>query len=222
MSSGARVGAASARRPRFACTVAWTWRSPLRFARVRTPPDPPPDRPAPRRRPPVRGRPVRAGPRRRQPAPERPPDQRARRDGPRALARAGHRVRGPARRAAARVHPARGAVRPRRRQHDDRRASWPRSSAARRRRRAGWWTASCGAGSSSGTTRPTTVASGPLRLTPRGQALLRVVDRARADQFLAAVRPLPTAERALVAMGVAALATHAITRRGRLIRAPRD
>ena len=53
---------------------------------------------------------------------------------------------------------------------------------------------------------------------PRGHALLRVVDRARADQFLSAVRPLPTAERALVAMGVAALATHAISRRGRLIR----
>jgi len=57
-----------------------------------------------------------------------------------------------------------------------------------------------------------------VRLTPRGQATLRVVDRARADQFLSAVRPLPTAERALVAMGVAALATHAISRRGRLIR----
>jgi len=61
-----------------------------------------------------------------------------------------------------------------------------------------------------------------LRLTPRGHAILRVVDRARADQFLSAVRPLPSAERAIVAMGVAALATHAISRRGRLIRAPRD
>src|SRR6266581_8662500 len=49
-----------------------------------------------------------------------------------------------------------------------------------------------------------------LRLTPRGHAILRVVDRARAEQFLAAVRPLPSAERAIVAMGVAALATHAI------------
>jgi DNA-binding MarR family transcriptional regulator len=57
-----------------------------------------------------------------------------------------------------------------------------------------------------------------LRLTQRGHAVLRVVDRARADQFLSAVRPLPTAERAIVAMGVAALATHAISRRGRLIR----
>lgn len=57
-----------------------------------------------------------------------------------------------------------------------------------------------------------------LFLTQRGKALLRVVDRARADQFLTAVRPLPTPERALIAMGVAALATHAISRRGRLIR----
>jgi len=55
-------------------------------------------------------------------------------------------------------------------------------------------------------------------LTPRGQAILRIVDRARAEQFLAAVRPLPRGERALVAMGVAALATHAISRRGRLVR----
>lgn len=61
-----------------------------------------------------------------------------------------------------------------------------------------------------------------LRLTQRGHAVLRVVDRARADQFLSAVRPLPTPERAIVAMGVAALATHAISRRGRLIRTPRD
>jgi len=59
-----------------------------------------------------------------------------------------------------------------------------------------------------------------LVLTHRGQALLRSFDRARADQFLSAVRSLPSAERALVAMGVAALATHAISRRGRLIRAP--
>lgn len=59
-------------------------------------------------------------------------------------------------------------------------------------------------------------------LTQRGQAILRVVDRGRADQFLSAVRPLPRAERALIAMGVAALATHAISRRGRLIKAPRE
>jgi DNA-binding MarR family transcriptional regulator len=57
-----------------------------------------------------------------------------------------------------------------------------------------------------------------LWLTQRGKALLRVVDRARADQFLTTVRPMPTAERALIAMGVAALATHAISRRGRLIK----
>ncbi len=57
-----------------------------------------------------------------------------------------------------------------------------------------------------------------LALTQRGKALLRSVDRARADQFLTTVRPMPTTERALVAMGVAALATHAISRRGRLIR----
>jgi len=61
-----------------------------------------------------------------------------------------------------------------------------------------------------------------LRLTQRGHAVLRVVDRGRAEQFLAAVRPLPGPERAIVAMGVAALATHAISRRGRLIRTPRD
>jgi len=60
-----------------------------------------------------------------------------------------------------------------------------------------------------------------VALTQRGQALLRSVDRARADQFLTTVRPLPTTERALVAMGVAALATHAISRRGRLIRGER-
>jgi DNA-binding MarR family transcriptional regulator len=57
-----------------------------------------------------------------------------------------------------------------------------------------------------------------LTLTQRGQALLRAVDRARADQFLTAVRPLPTPERALVAMGVAALATRAFSRKGRVVR----
>ena len=55
-------------------------------------------------------------------------------------------------------------------------------------------------------------------LTPRGHAMLRKVDRARAAQFLSAVRPMPRAERSLIAMGVAALATHAISRRGRLVR----
>ncbi len=55
-------------------------------------------------------------------------------------------------------------------------------------------------------------------LTSRGQAVLRIVDRSRAEQFLTAVRPLPRGERALIAMGVAALATGAISRRGRLVR----
>jgi len=57
-------------------------------------------------------------------------------------------------------------------------------------------------------------------LTPAGQALLSHVDRARADQFLAVVRPLPQSERTLIAMGVAALASRALSRRGRLIKAP--
>jgi DNA-binding MarR family transcriptional regulator len=61
-----------------------------------------------------------------------------------------------------------------------------------------------------------------LWLTQRGHALLRVVDRGRADQFLSAVRALPPPERKLIAMGVAALATGAISRRGRLIKAPRE
>jgi DNA-binding MarR family transcriptional regulator len=57
-----------------------------------------------------------------------------------------------------------------------------------------------------------------LALTPRGTALLSTIDRSRAEQFLDVVRPLPIAERALVAMGVAALASRAMTRRGRLIK----
>jgi DNA-binding MarR family transcriptional regulator len=57
-----------------------------------------------------------------------------------------------------------------------------------------------------------------LSLTARGATMLSTIDRARADQFLAIVRPLPMAERALVAMGVAALASRAMTRRGRLIK----
>ena len=60
-----------------------------------------------------------------------------------------------------------------------------------------------------------------IEVTTQGDALIGLIDRARADQFLAVVRPLPTAERALVAMGVAALANRAVTRRGRLIKAPR-
>ena len=57
-----------------------------------------------------------------------------------------------------------------------------------------------------------------LALTDEGQAVVASVDRDRADQFLAVVRPMPMAERALVAMGVAALANHAVTPRGGLRR----
>ena len=57
-----------------------------------------------------------------------------------------------------------------------------------------------------------------LHVTPAGRSLLAQVDGARAEQFLSVVRPLPASERALVAMGVAALASRAITRRGRLIK----
>ena len=59
-----------------------------------------------------------------------------------------------------------------------------------------------------------------LQVTAEGSALLAMIDRARADQFLAVVRPLPPSERALIAMGVAALASRALTRRGRLIKVP--
>jgi len=59
-----------------------------------------------------------------------------------------------------------------------------------------------------------------LELTAEGRALLSQIDRARADEFLAVVRPLPPAERALIAMGVAALSSRALTRRGRLIKSP--
>jgi DNA-binding MarR family transcriptional regulator len=61
-----------------------------------------------------------------------------------------------------------------------------------------------------------------VEVTPQGNALIGLIDGARAEQFLAVVRPLPAQERALVAMGVAALASHAVTRRGRLIKAPRE
>jgi DNA-binding MarR family transcriptional regulator len=59
-----------------------------------------------------------------------------------------------------------------------------------------------------------------LELTNKGRALLSQIDRARADEFLSVVRPLPPAERALIAMGVAALSSRALTRRGRLIKSP--
>lgn len=57
-----------------------------------------------------------------------------------------------------------------------------------------------------------------LSLTGTGQAVLSSVDHDRADQFLSVVRPMPMAERAIVAMGVAALANHAMTQRGGLRR----
>jgi DNA-binding MarR family transcriptional regulator len=57
-----------------------------------------------------------------------------------------------------------------------------------------------------------------LVLTGRGKAVLGRVDRARAEEFLSIVRPLPTPERAVVAMGVAALSTYSLSKRGRLIR----
>jgi len=57
-----------------------------------------------------------------------------------------------------------------------------------------------------------------LSLTDEGRAMIATVDHDRAEQFLAVVRPMPAAERALVAMGVAALADHAVTQRGGLRR----
>lgn len=59
-----------------------------------------------------------------------------------------------------------------------------------------------------------------LALTVRGKAVLGRVDRGRAEEFLAIVRPLAIRERAIVAMGVAALATNSISKRGRLIKMP--
>ena len=61
-----------------------------------------------------------------------------------------------------------------------------------------------------------------LALTADGQALVASVDHARAEQFLAVVRPLPLSERALVAMGVAALASHALNRRGSFRKRPQE
>jgi DNA-binding MarR family transcriptional regulator len=57
-----------------------------------------------------------------------------------------------------------------------------------------------------------------LEMTAEGHALLAHIDGARAEEFLAIVRPLPPSERALIAMGVAALSSRALTRRGRLIK----
>lgn len=61
-----------------------------------------------------------------------------------------------------------------------------------------------------------------LELSAEGRALLAQIDHARAEEFVAIVRPLPPAERALIAMGVAALSSRALTRRGRLIKSPAD
>jgi hypothetical protein len=57
-----------------------------------------------------------------------------------------------------------------------------------------------------------------LEVTSEGHGLLQRIDGARAEEFLAIVRPLPPSERALIAMGVAALSSRALTRRGRLIK----
>jgi DNA-binding MarR family transcriptional regulator len=59
-----------------------------------------------------------------------------------------------------------------------------------------------------------------LEITPEGRSLLAHIDGARAEEFLSIVRPLPPSERALIAMGVAALSSRALTRRGRLIKEP--
>ena len=182
-------------------------------------PHPPPEgRPVAGHRARVRGRPVRPGGRGRDADPERPPDLRAGRDGPRAVARAGRRVRVTSSASSTSGSP-----------------SWPRCTCSRRARRRPSPTSPTPIGRSPSATsrlvdglvkrrlveRRREEDDGRLRsvwLTARGQAVLRMVDRARAEQFLSAVRPMPRGERALIAMGVAALATHAISRRGRLVR----
>jgi DNA-binding MarR family transcriptional regulator len=60
-----------------------------------------------------------------------------------------------------------------------------------------------------------------LEVTDDGRALLGQIDSARAEEFLSIVRMLPPGERALIAMGVAALSTRAMNRRGRLLKARR-
>lgn len=60
-----------------------------------------------------------------------------------------------------------------------------------------------------------------IETTAEGRALLARIDSARAEEFLSIVRLLPPAERAVIAMGVAALSTRALNRRGRLIKARR-
>lgn len=59
-----------------------------------------------------------------------------------------------------------------------------------------------------------------LELSGDGRALVALVDRARADQFLGVVRLLSPSERTVVAMAVTALANRAISRRGKLRRVP--
>ena len=166
----------------------------------------------------LRGRPVRAGRRRRHPDPERPPDLRAGRDGPRAVARAGRRLRATSSASSTSGSPSSPRCTSSRRAPRRRSPTSPTPSGARRPRRRGSSTGWSSAGSSSAAARTTTGACAPSGSRQRGQAVLRMVDRARAEQFLSAVRPLPRGERALIAMGVAALATHAISRRGRLVR----
>jgi DNA-binding MarR family transcriptional regulator len=58
-----------------------------------------------------------------------------------------------------------------------------------------------------------------LEVTAEGRSLLARIDNARAEEFLAIVRLLPPSERALIAMGVAALSSRALTRRGGLRKA---
>ncbi len=58
-----------------------------------------------------------------------------------------------------------------------------------------------------------------LEVTEDGRSLLARIDSARAEEFVSIVRLLPPGERALIAMGVAALSTRALNRRGRLIKA---
>jgi DNA-binding MarR family transcriptional regulator len=59
-----------------------------------------------------------------------------------------------------------------------------------------------------------------LELSGEGRAMLALVDRARADQFIGVVRLLHPTERTVVAMAVTALANRAISRRGKLRRVP--
>ena len=58
-----------------------------------------------------------------------------------------------------------------------------------------------------------------LEVTPEGKSVLGRDRHGARGPVPAVVRPLPPSERALVAMGVAALSTRAMTRRGRLIKA---